>query len=159
MTRFQTLLINSGAAAWFILLSSIAALLWLSLDRAPPFESISYTAQPARPGQTAVITAEVRRDLRRNCSVKFSRFFVDAAGTRWEVTPLTSVTAKGLRVFDDASEDRLRVPVPVPVGAAVGRATLIIPLAYRCNVVHEWFPIDVVLSYEFEVLPPPDSGD
>lgn len=153
MTRFQNLLINSGALAWVILLASMAALLFLGLDRAPPFESLSYTAQPARRGETAVIAAEVRRDLRRNCSVKFSRFFVDASGARWEVTPLTTVTAQGLRVFDAASASRLRVPVHVPTGAAPGPATLIVPLAYRCNVVQEFFPIDVVLSYQFEVLP------
>lgn len=157
MTRFQNWLINSGAGAWVTLLLSALGLLVMGLvmglDREPPFESLSYVAEPAKPGQTAAISATVRRDLRHDCSVRFSRFFVDAAGTRWEVTPLTTVTPKGLRAFDAASEDRLRVPVPIPMGAAPGPATLIIPLAYRCNVVHELFPIDVVLTYNFEVLP------
>lgn len=153
MNRLQTILINSGAAAWAILLAAAAAMLFLAMDREPPFVSISYVSTPAQRGGTAVINAEVRRDLRRRCSVQFSRFMVDAAGTRWEVTPLTTVTAQGLRVFDAASTDRLRVPVNVPLGAAPGRATLITPLAYRCNVMHDFFPIDVVLSYQFEVLP------
>ena len=153
MTRFQNLLINSGAAAWLLLLSSVAELVFMGLDRKPPFESLSYTAIPAKRGETAAIVAEVKRDLRRACSVKFSRFFVDSSGTRWEVTPLTTVTAQGLKVFDKASASKLQIPIHIPTGAAPGKATLIIPLAYRCNVVHEWFPIDLALSYEFEVLP------
>jgi hypothetical protein len=153
MTRVQAWLVNSGAAAWVILLSSVGALIFMGMDREPPFESLSYTATAARPGGIAVVSAHVRRDLRRDCAVKFSRFFIDAAGTRWEVTPLTAVTPKGLRAFDAASEDRLRIPVNVPPGAAPGTATLIVPLAYRCNAVQELFPIDVVLTYQFEVLP------
>lgn len=153
MTRLQTWLLNSGAAAWALLLASALGLLVMHLDRAPPFVSLSYTAAPAKPGGTALIEAQVHRDLRRNCSVKFSRFFIDSAGTRWEVTALNTVTPKGLRAFDLASASRLRIPVPVPVGASPGMATLIIPLAYHCNVVQELLPIDVVLTYQFEVLP------
>ena len=153
MTRVQNWLIHSGAAAWAILIASGLALLFMGMDRAAPFESLSYTATPAKPGATAIISAHVRRDLQRSCSVRFSRFFIDSAGTRWEVTPLTTVTPKGLRAFDAASADKLRVPVHIPAGAAPGMATLIVPLAYRCNAVHEWFPIDVVLTYQFEVLP------
>lgn len=153
MTRFQNWLINSSVVAWAILVASALALLVMALDRAPPFESLNYIATAAKPGATAIITADVRRDLRRACSVRFSRFFIDAAGIRWEVTPLTSVTPNGLRAFDAASAARLRVPVYIPPGASPGTATLIIPLAYRCNVAQELFPIDVVLTYQFEVLP------
>lgn len=153
MSRLQTWLINSGAAAWLLLLMSALATLMMALDRDPPFRSISYTAQSARPGGVAMIDAVVQRDLARSCSVRFSRFFIDSTGARWEVAALTSVTANGLRAFDAASANRLRLPVPIPAGAAPGPATLVIPLAYRCNMVHELSPIDVVLTYDFEVLP------
>ena len=153
MTTIQGLMHRYLGAAWLILFLSSAGLVWMALDRDPPFVSLSYTATNARPGEMAQIDAVVRRETWRKCDVEFSRFFIDAAGTRWEITPYTYVTAKGLGSFETLSPDRLRLPIPIPAGAAPGPAVAVIPLAYRCNIVHTLAPIDVVLEYKFEVLP------
>ena len=153
MTTLQGLMHRYLGAAWLLLVLSAGGLALLALDRSPPFESLSYTAMNARPGSTAYIDAVVQRDKDRLCDVTFSRFFIDAKGTRWEVTPYTHLTAKGIAKFDEASQNRLRLPIPVPALAAPGPATFIVSLDYRCNITHWLTPIDVVLVYKFEVLP------
>ena len=140
-------------AAWIVIFMSAAGFIVMALDRSPPFQSISYVSTPAKAGGTAYIDAKVSRDLTRRCDVSFSRFFIDKSGTRWEVTPMTYVSAKGLQSFDTASKDRLRLPINIQPGASVGPAKFIVTLAYTCNVLHNIWPIDVVLEYDFEVLP------
>jgi hypothetical protein len=140
-------------AAWAIIMFSVSAVVWMALDRDPPFVSLSYTATNARVGETAMIDAVVVRETWRKCDVEFSRFFIDSAGTRWEVTPYTYITAKGLSSFENRSPERLRLPIQIPMEAAPGPAVFIIPLSYQCNIVHRAFaPIDITLEYKFEVL-------
>lgn len=153
MTVLHRWLLNSGFIAWALLLASLVAAGIMAADRSPPFQLVSYSAAPAQRGSLAFIDSEVRRDVTRPCSVKFSRFLIDAAGTRWEMLPLSAITADGLRAFEAASPNRLRFPAEIPRAAAVGPATLITSLAYRCNVVHDIWPIDLVLAYKLEVLP------
>lgn len=146
-------LLNSGFIAWALLLVSFIAAGIMAADRSPPFRLVSYVATPAQRGGLAFVDAQVQRDVARPCAVKFSRFLIDAAGTRWEMVPLSAITADGLRAFEHSSPSRLRFPVEIPRAAAVGPATLLTSLAYRCNVTHDIVPIDVVLSFSLDVLP------
>lgn len=139
--------------AWLTIAVSSAGALGMLLQRDPPFKSLSYTSTPGYRSGVAFIDAAVARDIDRGCSVAFSRAFVDAKGARWDILARTTATAKSLREFNAASPNTLRIPVAVPSEAAVGPAVLIISLEYVCNPMHVLWPIDVVLSYRFEVLP------
>ena len=153
MTLLHRWLLNSGVVAWALLVASVIAAGVMAADRTPPFRLINYAATPAPRGGLAFIDAQVHRDVRRSCAVKLSRFLIDAAGTRWDMVPLSAIAADGLRAFEAASPSRLRFPVEIPRAAAVGPATLLTSLAYRCNVTHDIVPIDVVLSFWLDVLP------
>lgn len=82
---------------WIVLLLiTVGQLVWWSIDREPPFHVGSYTPTSAKPGQTATISANVERELKRGCSVQFSRYLYDPGGTRHDMVAGQFMTAKAL---------------------------------------------------------------
>lgn len=108
-----TKIVQSLMWLWVLILAiSGAQVAWWALDRRPPFETISVTAQPVRPGGILLIDGKVRRDLDRDCSIVASRYMLDARGTRHEIMGLTTMTPEALRKMDAAA------PGEVHLGAA-----------------------------------------
>ena len=149
----------AGQHAWLGWLLCVP-IFWLAgdwaFDRHPPFAIIGpVMARNAPPGGTAYFVADVRRDLDRDCSVRFSRYLIDGAGVRHDfaVDPRV-MTADGLRAMDTLMAGKLRLAVEIPRGANPGRATYTTELIYVCNPLHKWWPIEVSMPLRFVIEAP-----
>ena len=123
----------------------------MSLDRQPPFEVLSVTPAFARPGETVVIIASVRRDVARNCSATFSRFIFDSKAARFELGN-ANATADTIRRMERRSPGMLTVAALIPLVAAPGPAVVETAIEYQCNVMHAIWPIAVTATLPFTIL-------
>lgn len=140
---------------WVAILSiSGAQVAWWALDRSPPFETISVTAQPVRPGGILLIDGKVRRDLDRDCSIVASRYMIDSHGTRHEIMGLTTMTPEALRKMDAMAPGEVHMALRIPDYVPSGRAQMVTALAYSCNPLQDIVrPVNVEMIAPFEVLP------
>lgn len=141
--------------AWLLCLPVLwQAVDWV-LDRHPPFSFIGApSVVSARAGQSAVYVVRVRRDLDRDCSVRWQRYIIDSQAVRHDFAGRFELAPEALRQMAAAmGPEWLRVAVEVPVGAASGRAQVVTTLLYVCNPIHEHWPIAVTTVLPLEVLP------
>lgn len=148
----------AGRHAWLGWLLCLP-LFWIladwALDRAPPFAITGpVLARNAPPGGTAFFEADVRRDLDRECSVRFSRYLIDGAGVRHEFAVDLLMTPDGLRAMNILMAGKLRIAVEVPRGANPGKAVHTTELFYICNPLHKWWPIEVSMPLRFVIEAP-----
>lgn len=144
---------RSAWLAWLLLIVSGGGLALMIGDDDPPFRLIGYTVEPVRPGGVLRVTADVQRDLDRECSVVFSRHMFDSLGTRIDLAGTRNMTADAIRVLDEVSPGKLRLALPIPAYAAAGPAKLVTPLSYQCNAWHAMRPIETTTVMVFEVSP------
>ena len=138
---------------WLILALSALGGVYLSNDNTPPFVLRGYTVFNAPAGHVAFINGNAARDLKRDCSVKFSRFLMDSQRIRHEISSESTMSAEALRAMDREMGGALRLSIRIPPDAATGPASLMTVLRYRCNAIQEFWPIDVLLEMQLEVLP------
>lgn len=138
---------------WLIVALSCIGAVYLRMDNSAPFVLRGYNVFNAQAGQVAFINGNAARDLKRECSVKFSRFLMDSQRIRHEIPGESSMTADALRAMDREMGGALRLAIRIPADAAAGPAKLMTVLRYRCNALHELWPIDMLLEMELEVLP------
>lgn len=141
--------------AWLLCLPVLWQLADWALDRQPPFALLGSPAvSRARPGETAVFVVRVRRDLDRDCSVRWQRHVIDSQAVRHDFAGHFEMSPDELRQMAEAmGPDWLRVAIEVPAGAAPGRAQVVTNLLYVCNPLHERWPIAVTTVLPLEVLP------
>jgi len=155
MTKVTKTLERLNILFMFILFVCLGQVVWWVFDTTPPFHLLGYTATPARPGESTLIEANVKRDLSRDCSVVFSRHMFDATGIRFDLTGQQMMSASALKTLNEISPDKLRMNIAVPSIAAPGRALVTTVLEYRCNPWQESIgrPIRVEMKTYFDVLP------
>ena len=137
-----------------LVVASAIVMILMTADRAPPFQVLSYTTTPAKPGGVMTISAEVRRATDRNCSVELSSFIFDSEGSRWEYGGMQMSTPQGIRDIDASSPGRIARKIVLPKEMAVGPAMVKSSMLYRCNIMQELLrPIYVQTEFKFEVLP------
>lgn len=135
-----------------LLFCSIQIFIW-SLDDQPPFKLIDYELKSGYPGEVITIKSKVIRDVKRKCSVTYSRSFSDSAGTRTDLTSGKQImSAKALTDLNERSPDRLSTSVSIPVNAEKGEALIITVLEYECNPFHKSYPIDLIMKQKLLVL-------
>lgn len=122
------------------------------LDRQSPFVLDSYTATNATPGGTVFFVGNVERNVSRKCSVEYSRTIYDKNNFSYDVSGMQLRSPDALTNLDTRSPSRLLVAVELPTGIPPGPATMLTVLNYRCNMVHNVWPIRVTLPMKFEVL-------
>ncbi len=125
-----------------------------SMESNPPFTLLAYDVRSAKAGHNAMVIARVIRDMKRNCSADFSRFFYDANGARFDL----SEGSKHMNIAAIATMERttpgiLQFTFQVPEGAAIGTGKIVTSLDYVCNPWHLMWPIQVVTEFQVEVLP------
>jgi hypothetical protein len=160
----RRLVVWAGAHAWLGWLLCLP-ILWKvagwAADNTPPFEIHSYeVASSGPPGGEVRFHGLVRRDLERGCSVSFTRHIVDARGFRHDFdSDPRNLSAQSLRKMAAEMKDDLRLAVNIPKAAAVGPAAYTTDLAYVCNPWQRAFPIHLVMTLNFDVLPaaPPEA--
>lgn len=140
---------------WFLLaFLAIAPVQW-ALERDAPFTVVRYI-EPAPVVAGAHVTFEmpVTRQLERDCTARWSRHIIDAAGIRHEYEGVHLATAKTLRDIERLQGPWIRTTLAIPPGIAPGRAVLASEVEYECNPIHALWPIRMSLFFPFEVLPP-----
>lgn len=144
-------IVRVGSFFLFWVCVSLAAV-W-AIDNRPPFRLESYEPVSAKRGEIAKISAKVERDLRRECSVKFTRYLFDSAGYRYELGQPQELSVTGLRQVAALSPDELRVSVLIPERMATGTALYMTDLQYVCNPFHVIRPVSMTMEIRIEVLP------
>jgi hypothetical protein len=139
----------------FILIAFAVELTVWALDRDPPFEILSVEPAMVLPGNAVQLTATVRRDLDRNCSVTYTRHLYDGANYRHDLEGSQSLSGEAIRAMNIRSPNMLHVALRVPDNAAAGTAALVTALDYECNPLHSAWPIHVVTEMQFTILEPP----
>lgn len=137
---------GAGCVAAFVMAAGLMA-----FDRRPPFEVLSVTPAYARPGETVVIIASVRRDVARNCSAIFSRFIFDSKAARFELGN-AHASADTIRRMEHRAPGMLTVAALIPLVAAPGPAVVETAIEYQCNVMHALWPIAVTATLPFTIL-------
>ena len=126
-----------------------------ALDREPPFAITGpVTVVNPEAGGEVFFDMPVRRDIERECSATFARYMIDAKGFRrdFDRDP-RHVSADAIRAMELRMDGRLQLAIPTAYGMPPGRSTYTTILQYRCNPLHAWWPIEVTMTLEFEVLP------
>jgi hypothetical protein len=138
----------------------LGSLAWLAMDRAAPFGVVEFDRPPPSiaAGTNMLMSAKVRRDVERMCSVEGTNRMHFADGTRWEASSF-KFSAQELAHQEARTPDRLRVSIAVPSWAAPGPAQLVTTRYYVCNVTHLVAPIEVMSVMPFAVVPARPSAE
>jgi hypothetical protein len=139
----------------FVLVAFAIELAIWAVDRAPPFEILSVDPAMAAPGQQVQLTARVRRDVDRYCSVTYTRHIYDGANFRHDLEGAQRMNVEAIRAMDARAPGMLHVALRVPADAVPGSAALVTTLDYECNPLHAAWPIHVVSEMQFTILEPP----
>jgi len=128
--------------ATFIAVGFFAPVLWMALDRVPPYERLSGTIKPDYPTPGSNIEIEWEIKTLRACipSARLSvrRQIVDAKGTVWNFDPTTSV------YYDETTRGRqINRSISLPRGVATGPATYRSMACFSCNPIHALWPVCV----------------
>lgn len=152
--------IQSVAAAQLILAIGAAVFVYgMFADRSPPFVLLSVEPAAARPGETVVIRAKVKRDLSRGCSADFSRYMWGATATEGAdvetrfVLGATHASPDMLAMMDKRWPDGLVIAERVPDRMSPGPARITADIEYVCNKAQALWPINVHAEFPFQVLP------
>lgn len=127
--------------------------LWLS-DDAPPFVNGSYTATPAKAGRGMIISRELHRDVKRRCSIIYSRVLFDGAARMHDIVSGQRVSPQMRDLFERKTPGRQDEVVQIPEDAAPGDGWLITDMEYRCNPLQAIRPISVRLELPIRILQP-----
>lgn len=146
---FASGIILMGAVMSCIFLTQVAV--WM-VDTSPPFEMLRYTLPPVAPGMWTTLKAKVKRNLDRNCSVDFNRYFFDSNGERFDISTNQHMNASAVRELDNQRPGELLFQFQVPYTAAHGPATLVTSLDYVCNPLHTLHPIQIIMVNQMEIL-------
>lgn len=139
-------------AKLFIFLA-VGIIVVYAFDREPPFAVISVEPAAALPGQIVKITANVRRDTHRNCSIVFSRYIFDGDNTRFfEGTSIASDTM--IDLLEKNHPGKLMVAIKVPLEATPGKASIYTVVNYKCNKLHALWPIEGTSTLPFTISEP-----
>lgn len=153
MARLTSWLERYIIVSWAILfLTGAVGVMW-AVDRTPPFVVKSYQVFNAKAGETAFVNAVVDREVERTCNVTFNRYLIDSQRIRHDLGGSQYMTAAALQQMEKEMPDSLRLAVKVPQDMPIGRAKLVTALEYRCNPLHMFWPMDVLLEMNLEVLP------
>ena len=151
-------ILNSTMRRWFWLPAVILMIAgaqmgaWLA-DREPPFVVIRTEPSIAKRGEEITLRADVRRDVHRNCSAKFARYVFDADGFRRDLEGEHVASAEFINALEKRSPGKLQVAIKLSQALPLGQSLLVTDLRYRCNPLHEVWPIVVKTEIPFEVVP------
>lgn len=140
-------------AAKALIVVSLLIAAYYAADRKPPFSVLSVEPASAMPGELVTIRAAVRRDANRRCSAEMSRYIFDGQNIRFDIGQ-SWFTSDVILEMEQRSPGALSVTIQVPANAKPGQARLDSVLLYRCNRVHNLYPIEVTTSMPFTVLSP-----
>jgi hypothetical protein len=138
--------------AWGIILASLVVFGIWGADRRVPFAMLEVHPSTAVAGGMAEVSARVKRDVSRQCSMTLTRFLYDRDGFRHDMTGTQSMSADGIRHLEAQKPGMLAMRFAVPSYFPPGPAQLVAEKAYRCNPVHQFFPINATFTLPLVVV-------
>lgn len=142
---------GQNAAAAFIAIAIFAPLLWMLLDREPPFEVTNGRIDPPNPAVNGTIT--VTWDIRstRSCQpssdATVTRSIVDSKGVSHTYAPVHAVY--GTPEQREPDEIKRRIPLPENI---TGHAKYSSIACYACNPLQALWPICIQMpEVDFEI--------
>jgi hypothetical protein len=111
------------------------------------------TVEPASgvPGGLVDITAHVKRDLTRHCTLHLSRRLFSPSGFYTDMKDEDTFTPKDIIGLERRSPNLLKVTVAIPYGIGPGKYELVSSLKYSCNPWQYFFPIEGESILPFDV--------
>lgn len=143
MTSTITRWLTTRAYLFLFLCYLLGHLAWWKFDSYIPFKVIGpaeYTT--TYPGASTTIIVPVERDFTKPCSVLFSRYLHDSAGTYYDLMATRFISAKGIFDLGQMNPGEVKFSVKIPPEAAPGPAVVVTQLAYMCNPVQNIWPMD-----------------
>jgi hypothetical protein len=139
---------------WLVIILAIGQITVWAMDRKPPFALLSAEVNSPRPGEQLMMSAKVRRDLHRDCSVVFSRYLFDSIGVRYDLSGQQVMGPDAIRNMNALAPGELNLIVRIPETFRPGPAVFSTVLEYRCNPLQDLVrPIHVQMHVVFEVRP------
>jgi len=133
------------------MIAVVGPLAYWTFDRTPPIEivsSVEITPQ-IKAGESFRYEQEIFRD--ELCHTVIERRLIDGANILHHFTPITR-EAGGTLAWPD-SETRI-ISIKIPEDVSPGQSILQVSATFRCNPVHQLWPIRIQLTdHYFEVLP------
>lgn len=145
---------GQNAVAAFIAIAIFAPILWMALDRAPPFVVTNGRIDPPNPAMNGLITVTWDVKSTRSCqpssNATVTRTIVDSKGVRHSYAPVHAVY--GTPEQHEADEIKRRIPLPENI---TGHARYSSVACYACNPLQELWPICIQMpEVDFEISNP-----
>lgn len=125
-----------------------ALVVWWALDREPPFEYLDHQQVEVLDADT--VRLEYQAVRHRSCDLSASRYVTDSAGFRWYLVDQT-LRASDVKQLDFDPPGKVRLVLPIPAGARRGDMAYVAMLEYRCNPLHTYWPITVMVRVPFRI--------
>jgi len=146
--RFRGLFSNLVSIG--VILFALPWLWWAIVDRQPIATRISeVVSTQVRQGESLDISYDVTWNSR--CQITAFRYIIDAMQVEWPITQQDRIVEPG--------PSRFTIRIPIPLAAAPGEAIYRADIAYRCNPLQRFFPLQTKLTpRHFTILPGPNPS-
>ena len=133
-----------------LIIIALNLVVWSNDDEMPIKIGVVEPASGA-PGELVNITAHVKRDLTRHCTLRLSRRLFSPSGFYIDLKDEDTFTPKDIIGLERRSPNLLKVTVAIPRGIGPGRYELVSKLRYSCNPWQYFYPIEGESILPFEV--------
>lgn len=145
---------GQNAVAAFIAIAVFAPILWMVMDRAPPFIVTNGRIDPPNPAMNSsiVVTWDVKstRSCQPKSNATVTRTIVDSKGVKHTYAPVHAVY--GTPEQHEPDEIKRRLPLPENI---TGHARYSSIACYACNPLQELWPICIQMpEVDFEISDP-----
>lgn len=142
---------GQNAVAAFIAIAIFAPILWMVLDREPPFIVSNGRIDPTHPEMNGSITVTWDVRATRSCQpsshATVTRTIVDSKGVAHAYAPVHAIY--GTREQREPDEIKRRIPLPENI---TGHARYSSVACYACNPLQELWPICIQMpEVDFEI--------
>ena len=152
--------VRHNVAAAFVSVAIVAPLMWMLLDRDPPYTDHVGTITPADPAPGDWITVDWKLTVHRVCHGWVQREIVDSQGVICNYDKQPAIRRDQLSNQQMGSPpDRLNRSFPLCDRAAPGPARYRALTCYQCNPLQKWWPICVrTPNIQFTIRPQTTGG-
>lgn len=148
------MMVKHVAAAAFSLIV-VAPIVWMGLDRRPPFTVVAGEVVPdeIRPGGTYRIKWSIINPPRR-CRGTVQRALIDSQKVVWIMVPYPSLFGQSIVTTDLKPNAFVGRVYKMPDAIAPGPVIIRTALSFECNFTQKWMPIEVgPIDIQARVLP------
>ncbi len=132
--------LSANVVAAFIAVAVVAPILWMALDRDPPYINSNGRVVPAKPPKNSNVTIEWDIKAVRSCQPteysSVTRTIVDARGVRHVYAPISATYGTIEQFRPDEIKRTFRLPLNV-----TGEVSYSANVCYACNPIQVLWPV------------------